>query len=165
MTITNHNIGFLKIPDNDQMLEYQFNLFTIASVLAGFSFTVLGLLSGVFSEKMVEKLKNTTIVTDKSRKIVSSIIWFGISAFISLIFIIGIVDFASGENKCLIIIKELLFVGEIISIFVGLTYFLRATKGVYFLIQKIYGYDMEEINKKKESFKEAMMKNQKKEKL
>lgn len=161
MTVTNHKVYFLKMPDTDKMLEYQFNLFTIASVLAGFSFTVLVLLSGLFSEKMVEKIKNTTIVTDKSRRIVNSIIWFGISALISLLFIIGVADFVNKENKYFTI-KELLFVGEIICIFVGVVHFLRATKGVYFLIQKIYGCDIDEIEKKKKNFEEAMTKNQKK---
>lgn len=157
VTITNQKIGFINIPTAEKMLEFQFNLFTISSVLAGFSFTVLGLLLTLFSEKIQDKLKNTTIVTKKSSKIAKSIIYFGVSALISLLFIIGIADLVDIQNNYLKI-KEFLFVGEIVSIFAGLIYFLKAMKGVYILIQKLYGCDMIEIQHKKELFEEELKK-------
>ena len=154
ITFVNHKITFISIPDMKSMMNFQFNIFTFSSVLAGFSFTVLGLLTGLFSEHIKEKLKNTSIITRKSSSIVRSIIWFGVSALLSILFVLGVVDFINIEIKWWNL-RDFLFICEVGCIFVGLIYFLVATKGLYELIQKIFGYNSNEVIKRKETFKKS----------
>ena len=72
------------MPGEDKMVEFQFNTITVSTVFAGFSFTVLGISLGMFSEPMMEKLKDTSIVTQKSQKLMRSVIYFCGSGILSL---------------------------------------------------------------------------------
>lgn len=69
--------------------KYQFNLFTISSGLAGFSFTTLGILLGMGSEVLIEKLKDTEIVTSKCRTIAQSLFFLCTACVAALYFIVG----------------------------------------------------------------------------
>lgn len=60
---------FQAVPCVEELVDYQFNLFTVSSVFAGFSFTTLGILLGMSSEKVMERLQNTTVITNKSKKL------------------------------------------------------------------------------------------------
>lgn len=81
-------LEIINIPYAWEMKDFQINLFTICSVLAGFSFTVMGLLTTILSDELIRKLKNTSVVTSKSELILKSIIWFGVPAvLLSLIHI------------------------------------------------------------------------------
>lgn len=73
----------------DDMVNYQFNLFTISSGLAGFSFTTLGILLGMGSEVLIEKLKDTEIVTSKCRTIAQSLFFLCTACVAALYFIVG----------------------------------------------------------------------------
>lgn len=65
-----------------EMVSYQFNMFTISTVLAGFSFTTLSMLLSMNSEERMRKLDDTSVVINKSKKIVISLIYFMISSLI-----------------------------------------------------------------------------------
>lgn len=139
-------------PSTD-IVEYQFNLFTISSVLAGFSFSVLGMFLGMFSEKMMDEIKETSIITRKSRKIVNSLILFCMSGFVSLFFIIRLdtaierIVFKLTNSKAETIINSIFLLG-IISLLLGVIYFLIAVYEIYGLIERVYGY-----NKRKKSMR------------
>jgi hypothetical protein len=55
--MVNKNKGLLSIPIKEEdMKNYQFNLITIDTVFAGFSFTVLGMLISFASTEMMQQL-------------------------------------------------------------------------------------------------------------
>lgn len=158
VSVTNNFLGIIRIPNECKMESFQFDLFTICSVLAGFSFTVMGLLAGILSEELVEKLKNTTLITNKSELILKSIICFGIPSGLSVLFFTGIIDWLC-ELINLYFIMDFLFVTQVICILVGFFYFFRATRGIYLLIEKIYGVNEIEMKEKKQRFMAQFKKN------
>ncbi|MCI7301535.1 MAG: hypothetical protein SOR93_06510 [Clostridiales Family XIII bacterium] len=148
-------LEIINIPYAWEMKDFQINLFTICSVLAGFSFTVMGLLTTILSDELIRKLKNTSVVTSKSELILKSIIWFGVPAVLSVLFFTGIIDKFCSLIK-LSFIEGLLFVSQIECLLIGFWFFFQATKGVYKLIQKIYGYNQKEMENKKTEFDNEM---------
>ena len=148
-------LGLINIPCAWDMQDFQIDLFTICSVLAGFSFTVMGLLTTILSDELIKKLENTSIVTSKSELILKSILWFGAPAVLSILFFTGVIDKLSDLIK-LPFVEGLLFVSQIECLLIGFWFFFRATKGVYKLIQKIYGYNKEEMENKKDEFNKEM---------
>ena len=91
-------IRLINMPDPQQMEDFQFNLITVSTVFAGFSLTVLGMLLGMFSEPIVEKLQDTNIITRKSSKLMNSVIAFCGSGIISLLFIVRFDQFINGDG-------------------------------------------------------------------
>lgn len=148
-------LDFLKIalPDSANMAEFQFNMFTISSVLAGFSFTILSILLGISSEKIMHKLNNTTIITEKSEKIVMSLLEFCLSGLISLLFIVGIMDL-----PYIMRIRRLIFFCGEVFLFIGLLYFVKSVYEIYKLIITIYGVNSKEVENKRREFKNALNK-------
>ena len=132
---------YFLIPAQEKMIDTQTNLFTICSVFAGFSFSILGLIMGVFSEKVIEKLKGTTLVERKCNCIMQSIIYFCISGFISLIFISGLNIYLEGIIKTREIINNVLYINGIGFLLWGMIYFIAAVKNLLLIIEKIYGFN------------------------
>ncbi len=148
----NNNWRIIIIPSQEEMQKFQMDLFTICSVLAGFAFTVMGILTTLLSDDIKKKLKNTSFVTEKSKMILKSIVWCGIPAILAIFFFTGII-----ERVCLLtgfsFFREYLFITQIMCLLIGIIFFLRATNGVYKLIEKIYGYNREEVAARKDEFK------------
>lgn len=143
----------ISVPNEDEMISFQFDLITVATIFAGFSFTVLGMLLGMFSEPMMKKLKDTSIVTCKSRQLMKSIISFCISVFFSLVFILGCDQYIiTIVPKCGNIIVWYLFAFCVLFLIVGIKYFVASTIGVFKLISKIYGNNMKKYETKKENY-------------
>ena len=118
------------------MIGYQFNVFTICTVMAGFSFTSLGTLLGLSSEALMEKLKNTTIIINKSQRIVGSLLCFCGSGLISLFFVIGLDSLLSRA-----LIKIGINNGQVLINFIlgaGIVYFIWSVYEIYDLIVRIY---------------------------
>ena len=65
----NSKYNFIILPDKEDIVDYQFNLFTVSTVFAGFSFTVLSLLLGLNGEKTIEKLQGTSLMCRNGEKI------------------------------------------------------------------------------------------------
>lgn len=156
----NFKYSLITLPVNN-MVEYQFNLFTINSVLAGFIFTTLGILLGMCSEPFMERVKDTEIVTNKCKKLAISIIFFCISCFISLYFILRcdiVLTRISMKlfNRRFNIINQSLFFLENLCLFVGLIYFVISICGVYDLIKRVYGFKSKNYKKIKNNFTEDL---------
>ena len=58
LAFLNIKFSFIIIPDSNDMSSRQIDFITIGTVFAGFSFTALGLLLGLSSEKLIERIKN-----------------------------------------------------------------------------------------------------------
>jgi hypothetical protein len=125
------------------MIGYQFNVFTICTVMAGFSFTSLGTLLGLSSEALMEKLKNTTIIINKSQRIVGSLLCFCGSGLISLFFVIGLDSLLSralikiGINNGQVLINFIFLLG-LAFLGAGIVYFIWSVYEIYDLIVRIY---------------------------
>ncbi|MDR7812061.1 hypothetical protein [Lacrimispora sp.] len=140
------------------MIGYQFNIFTISTVLAGFSFTTLGTLLGMSSEALMKKLKDTTIVTNKSRRIVKSLLCFCCTGLISLFYIVGLDQLVERaiqkiERINLNFILDFIFLLGIIFLVLGIIYFIISVYEIYDLIKRVYGCDTEKYKKLKEDYK------------
>ena len=72
----NLKFNYIEIPSSDDMVGRQIDFITISTVFAGFSFTALGLILGMSSEKLIERVKNTNIISDKVDRIITSIVFF-----------------------------------------------------------------------------------------
>lgn len=152
----NHEYSLIVFP-TDNMIDYQFNLFTVSSVLAGFAFTTLGILLGMGSEAFMDKLKETEIVTAKCKKIAKSFTYFCSSCILSLYFIVRcdvIVERIFFKLfKCKFeIVNEGIFFVEILFLFIGLVYFIISIYNVYDLVKRVYGYKEKDYKKIKASF-------------
>ncbi|QHI72889.1 hypothetical protein [Aminipila terrae] len=152
----NIQFNFIKKYDITNIYDYKFNLFTISSVFAGFSFTVLGILLSISSEEMIGRLKNTGIISNKAKKIMNSAILFCMSSIFSLSFIIGldcIFINLLGHEK---FIHGFMSISELGYLLVGIVCFIYAVKEIYSLIVKAYDYDIKKYDEQKEKFKSAL---------
>lgn len=159
ITFAIQRIKLIKVPDAEQMENFQFNLITVSTVFSGFSFTVLGMLLGMFSESMIEKLKDTNIVTRKSSKLMKSIMAFSGSWIISLLFIVGGNQFINGKwidlfNE----ITEYFFTLGVILMVIGIIYFISSTIGVFQMISKIYAKKVDDYKEREKAYKEELEK-------
>lgn len=155
----NNKVEFLRIPESEKMIEYQFNLITVSTVFAGFSFTILGLLIGLNGEKLLKKLEGTSILSRNGRNLFTSVIFFCVSCFISLGFVLNINSFF---ERCLKKIKiswnidSLLYIFCISFLVLGIIYFLIAMKGVIQIVYTVYGYDAKKYEYKRNRKDELM---------
>lgn len=139
ITFVIQKVKLINMPNSEQMDDFQFNLITVSTVFAGFSLTVLGMLLGMFSEPMAEKLKDTSIVTRKSSKLMNSVMAFCGSGIISLLFIVKFNLFINGnEIELFNKLTEYFFVLGIVLMGIGIIYFISSTIGVFQLISIIY---------------------------
>lgn len=152
IAMANLNGKFFIIPDQEKMIDTQSNLFTICSVFAGFSFSILGLVLGVFSEKIIEKLKGTTLIQRKCHCIVRSIIYFCASGFISLMFMLGINIYLAEITDKASLIDNVLYINGIGFLLFGMIYFMVAVKNLLAIIGKIYGFNNKAFTDKKERY-------------
>lgn len=148
--MVNKNKGLLSIPIKEEdMKNYQFNLITIDTVFAGFSFTVLGMLISFASTEMMQQLKETHILTNQCNNIADSIIMFIISSIISLWFIFAMYSNAIywicdniEISQLHIKIVEILFTLEIGYLLYGILLFAISVKGMVMLMRKIFEKDI-----------------------
>ena len=165
ITFVIRRIKLINMPAPGQMEDFQFNLITVSTVFAGFSLTVLGMLLGMFSEPMIEKLKDTNIITRKSSKLMNRVIAFCGSGIVSLLFIVRGDQFISGVGEELFNkIIEYSFVLGIVLMAIGIIYFISSTIGVFQLISKIYTKKIDDYKEKEKVYKEELEKAKKKNK-
>jgi hypothetical protein len=81
-------LKIISIPDD--LISTQFNLLTVSTVFAGFSFTVLGLIISLSDTSVLDSLKETSFLRSYCLIVVRSIAYFLISVVISLYFILEI---------------------------------------------------------------------------
>ena len=121
-------------------------MFTISTVLAGFSFTTLSMLLSMNSEERMRKLDDTSVVINKSKKIVISLIYFMISSLMSLFLILNVPKLlenikivVSEKIDVLGLIQRFIYYAGILSLLVGIIYFIISVYEVYDLIKRVYG--------------------------
>lgn len=158
VAIVNLNGKYFVIPNQENMIDTQSNLFAICSVFAGFSFSILGLVMGVFSEKLIEKLKGTTLIQRKCSCIAQSIIYFCISGFVSLIFMLGFNIYLSEVTDKRELVNNVLYINGMGFLLLGMIYFMMAVKNLFMIIEKIYGFNDKSFNDKKERYNESKKK-------
>ena len=120
----NYRHNLIIIPKGDAMVSRHIDFITISTVFVGFSFTALGMLLGLSSENLIEKIKNTCILMDKVGRIICSIVFFIISVAISLLFVLGVnpSNFMS-EDKGLLL-DGMFYVWCVGCLIVGIFYFI-----------------------------------------
>lgn len=137
----NLKLNFITIPAPDEMISRQINYITISTVFIGFSFTALGLLLGLSSEKLIEKIKNTGIIMDKVGRIISSIVGFILSVVISLVFVLGLNHSLINNINILSVVDSFLYVLSVGYLIGGIVYFICAVFELYDLIKRVYRYN------------------------
>lgn len=148
----NSKYSFIILPDNEDIVDYQFNLFTVSTVFAGFSFTVLSLLLGLNGEKIIEKLRGTSLMCRNGERIFKSVLYFCSSCFISLLFVLRVNEFIEKIFQCLkwkFDISLFLFISCITFLVLGIVYFLKAMNVVLQIVFKIYGYNDKQYKEKR----------------
>lgn len=161
VSLLNIAFSFIAIPCDNKMTDRQIDFITISTVFAGFSFTALSLLLGLSSEKLIEKIKNTSIIVNKVNRLITSIIFFILSVVVSLFFVLGFNDSiftsASFQDKVNSFIY-VLGVGYLIS---GIIYFVYSVYELYDLIKRIYTYNKTDISNQVKKAKEEIQNNKK----
>lgn len=160
LSIINMVFNIIYFPNSKQMVEYQFNFFTTITVLAGFSFTALGILLSLTGEKIFEKLKNTRILNDLYINIVRSIRYLIYSSIISLFFILGFdkqMERISIHMPDVYIEKVRIFIYSIECGFVilGIVYFLKAMSTIAKIISKMFPGKSDKIKIKEKEYKDS----------
>ena len=136
--LINNKIRIISIPSDKDMADYQFNMFTISSVFAGFAFTMLGMLLGMSSENLIKRIRKTDIITHKCEKIVFCLICFCSSGIFSLVLILGIDVFLDKILKK-DVFDNIFFLLVVVFLVAGLIYFIISIKELTGLIKRIYG--------------------------
>lgn len=145
-------IGYdlLPLPKLEDSIISQFNLIiTTNSIIAGFSFTNLGILISLSDTDLVKRLSNTTIMTRKNEILITSIDFCCLSIFISLIFVLRL-DTTIVKPLCFnLLTRDLYYIIypklisflynlSIFSLISGLIYFVKSIKEVSNLLMKVY---------------------------
>lgn len=145
IAILNIKFEYITIPLQKEMVDRQVDFVTISTVFAGFSFTALGLLLGMSSEKLIELIKNTSIIFMKVSRIITSIVFFILSVVVSLYFILGLNNSLINDAKILEVTNSILYVIGVGYLIGGIAYFVYAVFELYDLLKRIYQYNAREI--------------------
>lgn len=141
------NITLLNLPNDAEKIDFHFNLITINSIIAGFSFTNLGILISLSDADLVKKISSTSIIPRKNKVLIMSVISCCISIFLSLIFVLEIDEtiiqpilkvFAKRND---IVFKDLsyfLYILCIAFLIFGIIMFAKSIKEMSNLLLKIY---------------------------
>lgn len=156
VAVLNIKWNFIAIPVIGEMVSRQIDYITINTVFAGFAFTALGLILGLSSEQLIEKIKNTRIIMDKVRRIIWSIVFFMLSVVISLIFVLAPNPISNCPENITTIINNALYVLGVGYMIVGIGYFVYSVYELYDLLKRIYGYNKNTTNRKISLAKEQM---------
>lgn len=126
------------MPKSTEMVDRQIALSTISSVFAGFSFTALSLLLGLSSDELIERIKNTTIMSDKVQRIMYSIVYLVISDIFSLYFILGLNEISFIDRQTQSVVDFIIYGFSVGTMMIGMGYFVRCVFELYDLVKKIY---------------------------
>lgn len=161
LAFLNIKFSFIIIPDSNDMSSRQIDFITIGTVFAGFSFTALGLLLGLSSEKLIERIKTTSIITNKVNRIITSIIFFVLSVVISLFFILGLNVSMFEKTSFFDKVNSFFYVIGVGYLILGIIYFSYSVYELYDLIKRVYDYNQSNVNIQINKAKEEMENNKK----
>lgn len=157
----NLKFNYIAVPVSDDMVGRQIDFITISTVFAGFSFTALGLLLGMSSEKLIERVKNTNIISDKVDRIITSIVFFVMSVIVSLYFVLGLNNSLFKEIAILEATNNVVYILGIGYLIAGIIYFVYSVYELQDLIQRVYSFNRNSNEKQIEKAKEELEKNSK----
>lgn len=163
LAFSNVHYQFIIVPASSVMVQREIDYVTISTVFAGFSFTALGLLLGLSSEKLIERIKNTTIIMKKVNRIVMSIVFFILSVSVSLFFILGLDQTISLGEKAQVYVIQILYFLSIGYLIIGIGYFIYSVKELFDLIKRIYSYNTSNSNQRISEAKKQIEVNKQKE--
>lgn len=141
------NITLLNLPDDAEKIDFHFNLITINSIIAGFSFTNLGILISLSDADLVKKISSTSIIPRKNKVLIMSVISCCISIFLSLIFVLEIdetiiqpiLNVITKQNTIVFEdLSYLLYILCIAFLIFGIVMFAKSIKEMSNLLLKIY---------------------------
>lgn len=164
--ILNYHFSFFTIPRNGNDIKNDlFNIITICSVFAGFSFTVLGLLISLSTTRTLEILKETTIMLKHCNIVADSIIMFVISMISSMSVIFGGYS-TLAINVCKKIAMPNLHIGIIDFLYMastgyllyGIILFIISVRNMMILMKKIFEEDIMKGKKKADNFMRSAQK-------
>lgn len=156
LALLNTKFLFISVPSSKEMSDRQVDFITISTVFAGFSFTALGMLLGLSSEKLIEMIRNTSIITSKVSRIITSIIFFILSVMISMFFILGLNDSIFGNTSYFNNANCFIYVLGIGYLILGIIYFICSVYELYDLISKIYYFNNKNVSNQISKAKEEM---------
>lgn len=159
LAVLNLRFNYIEIPARHDMVDRQIDFITISTVFAGFSFTALGLILGMSSEKLIERVKNTNIVSNKVDRIITSIVFFIMSVIVSLYFVMGLNDSLLKETSILEGANNVVYVFGVGYLVAGIIYFVYSVYELHDLIKRVYGYNQNNNEKQIEKAKEEFEKN------
>lgn len=158
----NIKVKFIAIPSSTEMISRQIDYITISTVFAGFSFTALGLLLGLSSENLIERIRNTNIIMDKIGRIISSIVFFILSVAVSLFFVLGLNNSLVSNIDMLLIVDNILYILSVGYLIGGIVYFIYSVYELYDLVKRVYEYNKKTSNQKINMAKEELEATKKK---
>ncbi|NFI51680.1 hypothetical protein FDA52_01575 [Clostridium botulinum] len=128
----NGNINFELLDNN------QFNLITVSTVFAGFLFTSLGIVAGLYSNSTLKKFERISTMDKIYGNIILGIIFSLISVIISLLIICIKV---TNDTSITTIVHKLANIVQIYFLFLTILQFVISVKCTYFAI-KVVRYDI-----------------------
>lgn len=138
IAIGNIFVNVISIPDINIITQLEIDFITISTVFIGFAFTSLGILLGLSSEKLIQKIKDTKIIMNKVARIVQSIVFLMISIGISLYFVLGLNVFCSRDLNNLSNMSKVIYVIGLGFLVIGIIYYAGSIYELYDLIKRIY---------------------------
>lgn len=155
--------SIVNVPGENSMLDFQFNIITIVSVFAGFSFTVLGLLISMSSTDAMEKLRETNILSNSCKVITNSIIFFLLSFFVSLYYVLGINNYlrklvraVKGSIALFEQIDQILFLYGILLMIIGILLFAFSVYKMVVLMNYIFNDNKKRVQKTLKDYEAAV---------
>lgn len=164
----NYHYSFIRIAGIDELSNLYATFITISTVFAGFSFTALGLLLGLSSETLIQKISNTSIVIKKIQNIIFSIVFFVISSVLSLVSILKldseIVNCIETYFKIKILenVNSFEYIFNVGFLLLGIFYFVFSVYELYDLLKRIYSYNSAESQAMIKAAKKELERNRNK---
>lgn len=125
-------IFFMKQLESESL---QLSLFVVSSIFIGFSTTALVIFSVLSSHKMVVKVAQTSVMSEKISRFTKSLKCMAVSMIIFLSSIFGIFDFLK--------ISRLLLVVGLLLFLIGFTHYLMVLYDLIKMLKILYSVDEE----------------------
>lgn len=162
--VINIKINVVEIPDRSLLSDRHIDFITISTVFAGFSFTTLGLLLGLSSEKLIELLKDTDIMMNKVNRIIESIVFFISSVTMSIIQITGIGYNIAKNDQLSILVEKIIYILALGYLIYGIYLFAYSVYELYGLLRRIYNCNSKQAQEKIEALRNNLQRIEEKEK-
>ncbi|SEI54473.1 hypothetical protein SAMN02910453_0768 [Lachnospiraceae bacterium A10] len=138
LAFTNLFFNFISIPKPEDTIELEIDFITISTVFIGFAFTSLGILLGLSSEKLIQRIKDTKIIIRKVARIIESIIFLMISIAVSLYYVLGLDMLFGNDSIELSNVNKVVYVIGLCFLVIGIIYYAASIYELYDLIKRIY---------------------------